>query len=226
MEATTHKSGFSLQSILPKKNISTTERILMVAGGAYFLYKILSKKDKSTAKTTLAGSMLVRGLTGYCPVYQAVDAYKNTSTSNVNIRVTGIVNRPILQVYAFWRNLENLPKFMNHLESVTAIDTKRSEWTAKGPFGVGTVTWKAEIVKDEKDKFLSWKSLPGSTIENFGKVGFKPIGQATEIDVTISYKAPLGIAGEQGAKLLNPIFEKMVQDDIENLKSYMESGQH
>ena len=157
MEATTHKSGFSLQSILPKKNISTTERILMVAGGAYFLYKILSKKDKSTAKTTLAGSMLVRGLTGYCPVYQAVDAYKNTSTSNVNIRVTGIVNRPILQVYAFWRNLENLPKFMNHLDSVTTIDTKTSEWTAKGPFGVGTVTWKAEIVKDEKDKLFRHK---------------------------------------------------------------------
>lgn len=224
METTKNSSGISLRKIIPK-NVSKIERIAMVAGGAYVLYKTFSSKEHSALKSTLAGAMVLRGLTGYCPAYQAMSKVKDTTPSNVNIKVRGIINKPILQVYAFWRNLENLPKIMNHLESVTTIDNKISEWTAKGPLGVGKITWKAEIIKEDKDKFLSWKSLPDADIFNVGKVAFRPIGQATEIDVTISYRAPLGIVGEKSAKLLNPLFEKMVKQDIENLKSYIESGQ-
>ena len=86
------------------------------------------------------------------------------------------------------------------------------------------MSWKAEILKDEKEKLLSWHSLPESSIENSGKVIFKSKGKATELDVTISYHAPLGIAGESAAKLLNPYFQKIVNDDILNLKEYLESG--
>lgn len=68
-------------------------------------------------------------------------------------------------------------------------------------------------------------SLNDAAVKNFGKVLFKSAGQATEIEVTISYRAPLGIAGEGAAKLLNPLFEKIVYDDIRALKSYLETKQ-
>ncbi|TEB40933.1 cyclase, partial [Flavobacterium circumlabens] len=84
--------------------------------------------------------------------------------------------------------------------------------------------WKAEIIKDEKEKLLSWQALADASVENVGKVVFKQKGRATELDITISYRAPLGIAGESAAKLLNPFFEKMVNDDVQNLKTYLESG--
>jgi len=207
-----------------KTNVSAIERILMVTSGGYLLYKALSKKeDKSITQIGSGSAMLLRGLSGYCPVYDAVDHLKNDKSSNVNIRVSSVIEKPISEVYNFWRDFENLPKFMNHLESVKPLSYTTSKWTAKGPAGIGTLTWKAEIVKDEKERLISWNSLPDSSIKNAGKVVFRPNGTGTEIIVTISYHAPLGVAGESAAKLLNPYFEKLVKDDILNFKTYLES---
>lgn len=206
-----------------KTNVSPLERILMVASGGYLLYTGLKQEKKNIGKAGVGGSMLLRGISGYCPVYDAVDHIKNDKASNVNIRINSVIKKPIDEVYAFWRDFENLPKFMNHLDTVKSINYSTSEWTAKGPMGIGKISWKAEIVKDEKDRLISWHSLPDASIKNAGKVVFKEKGKATEIDVTISYHAPLGVAGESAAKLLNPYFEKMVKDDILNFKAYLES---
>lgn len=221
MEAITQSTA---QFLKKKNNVSTIERLIMVGSGAYILYNALNQKNKSLTQSSVGGAMLLRGLSGYCPVYDAVDHLKNDKAQNINIRVNSVINKPLSEVYAFWRNLENLPKFMNHLDSVKPINSTISEWTAKGPAGIGRLSWKAEILKDEKEKLLSWHSLSESSIENSGKVIFKSKGKATEIDVAISYHAPLGIAGESAAKLLNPYFEKIVKDDILNLKEYLESG--
>lgn len=204
-------------------NVSTLERILMVTSGSYLLYKGLAQENKSLAQISSGGAMLARGISGYCPIYNAVDHLKNDKPSNVNIRTSIVINRPISYVYSFWRNLENLPKFMNHLDSVKALTDTQSQWIVKGPGGIGTLSWNAEIIKDRKEKVISWQSLPDAPIKNFGKVLFKSQGYKTEIEVMISYRAPLGIAGESAAKLLNPYFEKMVNDDIKNLQVYMES---
>lgn len=207
-----------------KTNVSALERILMVTSGAYLLYNGLSGKNKSITKTGAGGAMLLRGISGYCPVYDAAGHLMNDKSSNVNIRFTTVINKPVSEVFAFWRNLENLPKFMNHLDNIKTIDATISEWTAKGPAGIGKISWKARIVKDRKDKLLSWNSLEESSIRNAGKVKFKDKGNSTELDITISYHAPLGIAGESAAKLLNPYFEKLVKEDIGNLKNYLESN--
>ncbi|WP_456314402.1 SRPBCC family protein [Pseudomonas shirazensis] len=206
-----------------KTNVSMLERILMITSGGYLLYKGLSKNDKSITQIGSGGAMLLRGISGYCPVYDAVDHLKNDKSSNVNIRVSSIIDKPVNEVYTFWRDFENLPKFMSHIESVKPLSFTTSQWTANGPAGVGKISWNAEIVKDEQDRLISWNSLPDSSIKNAGKVVFRPSGNGTEIIVTISYHAPLGIAGESAAKLLNPYFEKLVKDDIMNLKTYLES---
>jgi len=207
-----------------KTNVSTLERILMVTSGAYLVYNGLSGKTKSFTKAGTGGAMLLRGISGYCPVYDAAGHLLNDKSSNINIRFGTVINKPVSEVYAFWRNLENLPKFMSHLDSITTIDSTVSEWTAKGPAGIGSISWKARIVKDRTNRLLSWNSLEESSIRNAGKVIFKDKGSATELDITISYHAPLGIAGESAAKLLNPYFEKMVKDDIAALKEYLESN--
>lgn len=225
MEARTQISE-QIKSHLPKikNNVSTLERIIMVTSGAYLLYNGLAKKEKNLTKSGIGGSMLLRGISGYCPVYDAVDHIKNDKAANVNIRVSSFIDKPVSEVYSFWRNLENLPKFMNHLKEIRTFSNTQSEWTAKGPAGIGTLTWNAEIIKDEKEKLISWMSHTDAPVNNVGKVIFKPKGKGTELDITISYRAPLGIAGEGAAKLLNPFFEKMVNDDVQNLKTYLESG--
>ncbi|SFD98362.1 YgaP-like transmembrane domain [Flavobacterium phragmitis] len=209
-----------------KKNVSTLERVLMVTSGAYLLYSALSKEKKSISKAGAGGAMLLRGISGYCPVYDAAGHLMNDKASNVNIRLNVVINKPVGEVYDFWRNLENLPKFMSHLSGIKTIDENTSEWTAKGPGGIGSISWIAKIAKDRKDKLLSWFSVDGSTIRNAGKVIFKAHGHtATELDITISYHAPLGIAGESAAKLLNPYFEKLVEADILSLKKHLESNE-
>lgn len=206
-----------------KTNVSTLERIVMITSGAYLLYDGVSKKNKRIGEMSAGGAMLMRGISGYCPLYDAIDHLKNDKVTNINIHTSSLVNRPVSEVYAFWRDLENLPKFMTHLESVEPINYTTSKWTAKGPAGIGKLSWKAEIIKDEKERLISWNSLPESTIKNSGEVIFKPRGKATQIEVHISYNAPLGKAGETAAKLFNPYFEKLVQSDIMNFKSYLES---
>ena len=205
-------------------NISKTERILSLLGGAYMIYDALGKDKKSYTEAGFAGYLLYRGATGHCFVYDSMGKTKPDNRSrNVNIQVSMIVDRPRKEVYEFWRNFENLPMFMEHLESVKTLTDHISVWKAKLPGGTGTLSWQSEIVKERPDEFIGWQSLPGSDIENAGKVEFKNApGYGTEVHVAISYDAPGGIPGEGAARMINPLFEKMVTNDISNFKRFVE----
>ena len=204
-------------------NVSKWERVAMIVAGSYLLYRALTKKDKSIPEGIAGGTMLARGISGYCPAYAAFGADQKSSNQTVNIRESITINKPVHEVYSFWRKLENLPTFMEHLEKVEELDNITSEWKANGPAGIGSLSWKAQILMDEKDQMISWQSLPDSTVNNAGKVVFKDLGgNKTSIDVTISYQAPLGKLGESAAKLLNPVFESIVKNDIQNLKNHLE----
>jgi uncharacterized membrane protein len=206
-------------------NVGKTERILMIAAGSYLLYRALKKKDsKKVSEGLTAGTMLFRGISGYCPAYDAVNRMGSLKGGNITASASLTINKPVEEVYTAWRNLENHPLFMSHLESVTPITNYISDWKAKVVAGVGTVAWKAEILMDEPNKLLSWHSMPGSSVNNAGKVKFTDNGASTDIEVTISYHAPLGKPGEVAAKLFNPVFEKMLKNDISNFKEYIENG--
>jgi uncharacterized membrane protein len=114
---------------------------------------------------------------------------------------------------------------MRHLENVEELDQTRSRWTAKGPAGVGSVSWEAEILEDHQNEFISWSSLPGSTVDNAGEVRFIETPNGTDIRVQISYRLPAGDIGGVAAKLFSPMAEKMMRDDIRDLKKVMESGE-
>ncbi|MES2484743.1 MAG: YgaP-like transmembrane domain, partial [Bacteroidota bacterium] len=141
------------KSIVPglRVNIGKTERAIMIAAGAYLLYRVLKKNDsRKVAEGITAGTMLFRGISGYCPAYDAIDRAGVLKTGNISITTALTINKPVEDVYAAWRDLSSLPKFMTHLESVTEIDQYKSEWKAKIPGGFGaTAGWKAEILMDE-----------------------------------------------------------------------------
>lgn len=215
------------KSIIPglRVNVSTPERLFMIAAGSYLLYRALKKDDKrKVLEGITAGTMLFRGISGYCPAYDVINRKNLLKGHSISINTTLTVNKPVQEVYNAWRQLENLPVFMKHIDSVKVIDQYTSEWKAKLLGSIGTVSWKAEILMDEPNQLLSWHSVPGSTINNAGKIRFTDNGTSTDIDITISYQAPLGAAGEAAAKLLNPLFENMLRKDIEGFKEYIEVG--
>jgi len=211
-------------------NVGNNERIISAALGAFLLSSGLSNLLKhpieGLVKTAIGGVLLYRGASGNCPLYSSMGKTKGVSHSQaVNIRTSLMVNKPKDEVYAFWRKLENLPLFMKHLSSVTEIDSKHSHWEATLPGNIGKVKWNAEIVKEEEGYMIGWQSIPNSMINNAGKVTFSDAqnGQGTELDVVISYHPPAGEIGAGVAKLLNPVFEKMIRKDVMNFKEYIET---
>lgn len=207
-------------------NISWPERYVSIAAGVKLAFSGLTHIFKSPFTSIIkmgAGGYLVnRGISGHCDLYAKIGKH-TIDPVNVNIRSSFTVNKPKQEVYAFWRKLDNLPLFMNHLESVEVLDDKRSHWVLKLPTGVAKVSWDAEIVNDEPGEVIGWSSLPDSMIDNAGKVTFKEgdNGQ-TLVDVVITYRPPAGGVGTGIASALNPVFKKMVDDDVRNFKQYMD----
>jgi uncharacterized membrane protein len=211
-------------------NVGQNERLVSAALGAFLLSSGLNNIFKSplsaVVKTALGGLLLYRGASGHCPVYSSMGKTKGVDhTPAINIRTSLIVNKPKDEVYAFWRKLENLPLFMKHLASVTEIDSRHSHWEAVIPGNIGKIKWNAEIVKEEPGYLIGWQSLPNSMINNAGKVTFHDAlnGQGTELEVVISYHPPAGELGAGLAKALNPVFEKVIRQDVMSFKEYIET---
>lgn len=205
----------------PERMISSTFGALMISSA---VRNLVSHPLKSFTKGLVGGYLLYRGLSGNCPLYAQMGKIKTIRhASSVNIRTTLTVNRPRYQVYAFWRNLENLPRFMKHLASVKEIDSTHSHWEAIIPGNLGRIKWNAIIVKEEPGTLLGWQSVPDSTINNAGKVEFRDVEEGgTELRVVICYRAPAGDLGAGIAKIFNPIFDKIIRDDISSFKNYIE----
>ncbi|RYY39345.1 MAG: DUF2892 domain-containing protein [Chitinophagaceae bacterium] len=211
-------------------NVGQTERLFSTAMGAFLLSSglgnIFRHPVNGLLKTAIGGYLLYRGSSGHCPLYSAIGKQAGVErTDAINIRTNLIVNKPKDEVYRFWRKLENLPLFMKHLASVTEIDEKHSHWEAVIPGGIGKIKWNAEIVKEEEGYMIGWQSIPNATISNAGKVVFHDAlgGQGTELEVIISYHAPAGELGAGIAKALNPVFERIIRQDVMNFKEYIET---
>jgi uncharacterized membrane protein len=136
------------------------------------------------------------------------------------------VRRPVEEVYAFWRDFENLPRFMRHLESVTVTGERRSHWKALAPAGQ-TVEWDAETTEDRPNELIAWRSLPGASVYNAGEVRFAPApgGRGTELRVTLEYDPPFGKLGSKVAMLFREEPGQQVADDLRHFKQVMETGE-
>lgn len=207
-----------------KTPVGSTQRTISAIAGSLLLYMVGRKHPKETVLMLGGSYLLYRGLTGRCPVTEALKGSGHPGHArNVNVRTSMVVSKPREEVYAIWRRLENLPLFMRHLESVDEIDRNRSAWKIHVPGGVGELRWEAAIVREDPGVALAWQSVSGAPIENSGKLFFSDTaGRATRIDVNISYKAPLGVVGERIARMLTPVFRNMIEKDILGFKRFVE----
>ena len=223
--ALSQTKGISLDN--NKINLNWAERYLSVVAGVNIglsgIKRIFRNPFSSMLKIGAGGYLLNRGITGHCELYSRMGKL-STDPVNIKIHSSFIINKPRQEIYDFWRKPDNLPLFMNHLERVDQIDDKHSHWVMKVPTGVTTLSWDAEIVCDIPNELIGWSSLPGSVIDNAGKVRFKDAmdGKGTVVDIIISYQPPAGGIGAGLAHVLNPVFKNMVDADIQNFKQYMD----
>jgi len=220
-------NGDKTGSATERINLNWPERYVSIAAGVKLSisgFKNMFKNPfTSILKLGAGGYLLNRGVTGHCELYSQIGKH-STDPININIKSSFTINKPRIDVYNFWRKLDNLPLFMNHLESVEMLDDEKSHWVMRLPAGVAKVSWDAEIVHDVPGEMIGWSSLPGSAIDNAGKVRFRDSfhEHGTLVDVVISYQPPAGGLGASLAHVLNPMFKKMVDEDVQNFKQYMD----
>jgi uncharacterized membrane protein len=144
----------------------------------------------------------------------------------IRVRKAITIDRSPEEVYGFWRNLENLPRFMVHLESVRELDQRRSYWKARAPLGT-TVEWTAEIIEDRPNELISWRSTEDAKVPNSGTVRFIPAvgGLGTEVHVELSYDPPAGAIGASLAKLMGREPAQQVDGDLRRFKQILETGE-
>jgi uncharacterized membrane protein len=221
-------------------NVADVERWASALGGAALTaYGIKQLKERSPAGAALtaAGSALMyRGATGHCPMYAAAGI--NTASDREGTREAlggagGVlveeavtISAPADHLYSFWRNLEQLPRFMDHLVSVRQIDGRRSHWVAKAP-RKRTVEWDAEIISDIAGELISWRTLEGSDVVSAGSVRFKPAAgnRGTELRVRLQYDPPAGKLGATVAWLLGHDPSQTIREDLRRFKQLMEGGE-
>lgn len=141
------------------------------------------------------------------------------------VRKSITINRSPDEVYRFWRDFENLPRFMAHLKSVASVNG-RSHWQAKGPLGT-TIEWDADVVEDRPNELITWRSVAGADVNNRGSVLFRPApgGRGTEVVVELTYEPPAGAVGLAAAKLLGEEPAQQIAGDLRRLKQVLETGE-
>lgn len=214
-----------------RTNVGNWERALSISAGvALIAAATRSRRLRSSLGTTGIG-LLARGLTGLCPVNAALGRGRHESTrqslgGSRGIRVEDhiVIARRPEEVFEFWRDLTNLPRFMPHLERVDVLDGRRSHWVARGPAGV-SVEWDAEVINEIRPNLIAWQSLPGSTVASAGSVRFKPTGSGmTELDVVFQYEPPAGKLGAAVARLLGDAPETTLRQDLRRMKQLLEAA--
>jgi uncharacterized membrane protein len=143
----------------------------------------------------------------------------------MDLKAAITVRRAPEQVYAFWRDFQNLPRFMYHLGSVEATGDGRTHWKVKAP--LGSVEWDAEVTEERLNELISWRSVEGSKFDNSGSVRFAPAprDQGTEIRLELHYDVPGGALTTALAKVLGEDPIQQVKDDLRRFKQVMETGE-
>ena len=148
------------------------------------------------------------------------------SAVSVQVKKSITINRSPEELYQFWHEFQNFPRFMNDLESVQNIGEKRSHWIAKGPAGK-RIEWDAEITEDRSNELIAWRSLEGSQVKNSGSVRFEPARgkPGTVLRVEIEYRPPAGLLGVTVAKLLGAEPKQQVHENLHRFRQLMETGE-
>jgi len=154
----------------------------------------------------------------------AVSARVHAAGLSIHKAIT--INKPTQEVYTFLRELGNFPRFMRHLESVEPLSERRSRWCMRGPAKT-TLTWEVDLLVDQPNERIAWRSTPGSELESAGDVHFVPApgGRGTEVHVALHYRPPGGVVGGAIAKLLNALPKHEIEADLRACKQLLEVGE-
>jgi uncharacterized membrane protein len=208
-----------------KRNLMRVDRIGYGIVGTLLLMSGL--RNFGLIRSLLGGTLLYQAYTGYNPLFAPLGIRVNPCppagvNETIVVADTVTIGAPRDQVYAFWRNLENVPRFMQHIESVQVFDARHSHWRARAT-GEKIVEWDSEIVEDIPGALLRWRSMPGSDSVNFGVAHFLDSPEGTAVHVEYQYVPPGGSHGAAIAQATGKAPQRQTREGLRNLKLLLEA---
>ena len=190
----------------------------LVTGGALAAYGVSRRSPRALAFGLAGGLVALQG----AKVGPAANLFKR----ELRQQRTVTINRPAAELYELWRNEENAPLWMEHIERVTSLSSTHSRWVMRGPGGA-PIEWESEITEDRHGRAIAWRSVPGSKVEQAGRVEFEELanGRGTELGLKMIYRMPGGIFGSSLATLLGFHPEQQIREDLRHFKMLMEAGE-
>ena len=215
-----------------RANVGKTERIVSLAAGSILGLLGLRRRDAlGLLIGGVGGGLLYRGATGHCHTYQAlgIDTTDGQTREGIHVSQSFLIDKSPEELYAYWRNFENLPQIMTHLKSVRVMEDGRSHWVATAPAIVGgKVEWDAEITADEPNSRIAWRIAAGirsSSIAAPCNSRSAPGDRGTAVRVEMEYSPPAGRLGHWVAKLFGEAPDQQIREDLRNFKRVMEVGE-
>lgn len=219
-------------------NISADERTYSLLGGVTLVTLALWRRGALTLPALVAGlGLIYQGMSGKSPLNDALNRNSAVKSNPAAVSVPhqqGIhvvrsvtINRPVEDLYNFWRDPANLPQVIGYVESVQPIGDNRTHWTIKMPVGGAKVEFDSEVYTDVPNEVISWRSLPGSQVENAGSVRFKPApaGRGTEVHLTVEFVPPGGPLAQAALKLFGDVPNQYFAQYLREFKQVMETGE-
>jgi uncharacterized membrane protein len=203
-------------------NVPRLERVAsVVVGGALAALGLRRRSLGGIAVAGVGAALIARGVTGRCPTYRVRALRKG-----IQVRRAVTIQATPQQVYEVWRDLENLPRFMQHVDSVTLEEGGISRWrVTEGP---KQLEWRAEIVEDTPGRRLRWRALPGGDIRHEGSIDLRqaPGDRGTIVEVKLHYFPPGGLLV---ASMLPGFFRKLtnvqIGQELARLQQLIETGE-
>lgn len=137
-----------------------------------------------------------------------------------------MINRPRQDLYDYWRDVRNLPTFMENVKSVEVMDEDRSSWMVAGPAGID-IELTSEITEDRPGEYIAWRATEESDVDHEGWIEFRDnaFGRGTEVRAFISYDPPGGALGKVVAKVMQREPRVQARRELRRFKQLMETGE-
>jgi len=218
-----------------KNNVGAIEQVLSVCmGGALFLFGLTQGRKSGAIPVLIGSGLLVHGLSSHSRLYEAIgidEIYGTTIRHPLNRTVhfsdSIIINSSPAEIYAFWRDFKNLPKFMQSIVAVEEIDERRSRWHAHGPLNK-EFYWEAEIVEERENEMIKWHTIESeSSLEHEGTFSLRqaPGNRGTILMLNCRWSPPGGVLGAATAKILPQDPVRQLGEDLRRFRQLIETGE-
>jgi uncharacterized membrane protein len=214
-------------------NVGSLERTVSVlAGSAVTLHGLRRGGTGGMLLALVGGAVIKRGVTGHCDVYGSLgvstaepgaDAQRS---AGVDVSSAATIGKPADELYRFWRDAGNLPRFMTLLEGVEVVSDRRARWKIGAPLG-RTLEFEAEITEDVEGERIAWRSVEGAMVKHTGEVSFHsaPAGRGTEVRLRLNFTPPGGAVAAAVGSLFDGAAEMKLRGDLKRFKQLVETGE-